>query len=107
MAARARVHGPAGVSAVPGTTLHRALFYDYVENVVERRAPYRAAHLELFGAWRADGRIVMGGAVGDPPHGALIVFRGDADVEEFVRADPYVANGIVTGRRVEPWAVVD
>ena len=87
---------------------HFALFYDYVPNVVERRAPFRPAHLELYREWRADGRLVMGGAVGDPPHGALIVFDvpSAASVEEFASADPYVLNGIVTARRIEPWAVV-
>ena len=85
-----------------------ALFYDYVEDVVERRAPYRADHLELIGRWRDEDRVVMGGAVGDPPHGGLIVFRVDdpADVESFVAADPYVRNGIVVSHRVEPWNVV-
>jgi len=84
------------------------LMYEYVPDVVERRAPFRPAHLELYREWRADGRIVMGGAVGDPPHGALIVFEVDSPdaVEAFAAADPYVRNGIVTARRVEPWAVV-
>lgn len=87
---------------------HFVLLYDYVPNVVERRAPFRAAHLELYRAWRADGRLVMGGAIGDPPHGAIIVFEVDSpnEVEEFAEADPYVQNGIVTARRAEPWAVV-
>jgi uncharacterized protein YciI len=82
--------------------------YDYVLDVVERRAPFRPAHLELYREWRADGRLVMGGAVGDPPHGALIVFdvKSAEAVEAFAAADPYVQNGIVTARRVEPWAVV-
>lgn len=85
-----------------------ALFYDYVEDVVEKRAPFRAAHLDLVGRWHGEDRIVMGGALGDPPHGGLIVFRvaDAADVEAFVADDPYVANGIVTGHRVEPWTVV-
>jgi uncharacterized protein YciI len=85
-----------------------ALSYDYVPNIVERRAPHRPAHLELYRRWRQEGRLVMGGAIGDPPHGALIVFdvSGPAEVEEFAAADPYVVNGLVTGRRVEPWAVV-
>ena len=93
---------------VAGTTLHHVLFYDYVENIVERRAPHRAEHLELVRKWRDDGRFVMGGALGDPPHGALLVFKvGDAaQVEEFAQQDPYVVNGLVTARRVEPWAVV-
>jgi uncharacterized protein YciI len=87
---------------------HFALFYDYVPNIVERRAPHRPAHLELYRRWQGEGRLVMGGAIGDPPHGALIVFDVDSatEVEEFAAADPYVLNGLVTGRRVEPWAVV-
>ena len=85
-----------------------ALFYDYVDNIVERRAPHRPAHLELYHRWREEGRLAMGGAIGDPPHGALIVFdvASAAEVEEFAEADPYVQNGLVTARRVEPWAVV-
>ncbi len=87
---------------------HHCLFYDYVENVVEKRAPYRADHLAYARAWKQDGRIVMAGALGDPPHGALFVFSVDdpAQIEEFVAADPYVAGGIVTGHRVVPWTVV-
>jgi uncharacterized protein YciI len=90
------------------TTLHHVLFYDYVENIVELRAPHRPQHLELVEQWRADGRFVMGGAIGDPPHGGLLVFRVDdpAQVEEFARQDPYVVNGLVSARRIEPWAVV-
>jgi uncharacterized protein YciI len=85
-----------------------ALFYDYVENIVERRAPHRPAHLALLEEWRADGRLLMGGALGDPPHGGLIVFDVDDEsvVEQFAAADPYVLAGLVTARRVEPWHVV-
>jgi uncharacterized protein YciI len=88
--------------------LHHALFYDYVENAVERRAPYREDHLAWARTWKDDGRIVMAGALGDPPHGGLFVFRVEdpAQTEEFVAGDPYVSGGIVTGHRVEPWNVV-
>jgi uncharacterized protein len=79
-----------------------------VPNIVERRAPHRARHLELVRSWQDQGRFVMGGALGAPPHGAAIVFRVEdaAEIEEFVAADPYVSEGLVTARRVEPWAVV-
>lgn len=88
--------------------LHHCLFYDYVEDVVEKRAPYRDDHLALAREWKDAGRIVMAGALGSPPHGALFVFlvEDPAQVEEFVSADPYVAGGIVTGHRVVPWNVV-
>ena len=83
------------------------LIYEYVENAVDKRAPYRAGHLELIAREKEAGRIVLAGALGDPPHGAHIVFRGEAaDAERFAEADPYVLNGIVTARRVEPWTVV-
>lgn len=88
---------------------HFALHYDYVPDIVERRAPFRPAHLELYRRWRAEGRLLIGGALGDPPTGALIVFTVDSagEVEEFAASDPYVLNGLVTARYVEPWAVVD
>ena len=88
--------------------LHHALFYDYVEDVVAKRAPFRADHLAWARSWKADGRIVMAGALGAPPHGALFVFLVDdpAQIEEFVAGDPYIAGAIVTGHRVVPWNVV-
>jgi uncharacterized protein len=90
------------------TGVHYALFYDYVEDVLERRAPHREAHLALARRWKDEGRLVAGGALGDPPHGGLLVFGVDdpAEVERFAGEDPYVANGIVTAWRVEPWNVV-
>jgi uncharacterized protein YciI len=87
---------------------HLILFYDYVPDIVERRAPHREAHLARIGEWTADGRITQAGALGDPPTGAAIVFAGVGadDVEAFADGDPYVAAGLVTGRRVVPWNVV-
>jgi uncharacterized protein YciI len=88
--------------------VHQLLFYDYVPDILERREPHREAHLAHAQSWKADGRIVMAGALGDPPHGAAFVFRlDDAEaVRPFVEADPYVAAGLVTDWRVEPWKVV-
>jgi len=85
-----------------------ALVYEYVPDVVERRAPYRDGHLALIGRWHDIGRIVMAGALGDPPHGAIIAFRVDdpGEIEAFVAEDPYVEAGLVAARRVEPWTVV-
>jgi uncharacterized protein YciI len=84
------------------------LFYEYVDDIVERRAPYREAHLARLREWKDAGTITSGGALGDPPHGALIVFDVDdpAEVERFAAGDPYVLEGLVTAQRVERWAVV-
>jgi uncharacterized protein len=85
------------------------LFYEYVEDVVEKRGPYREGHLGLIQRWAEDGRIAMAGGVGDPVHAGLIVLReGDleaakAAAEEFVAEDPYQPAGLVTSWRVEPF----
>ena len=54
------------------------------------------------------GEIVMAGALGDPPDGALLVFRvsDSTVVERFARNDPYVTNGLITNWKVRPWNVV-
>lgn len=82
------------------------LVYEYVEDMAERRAPHREGHLELIRRYHADGRLTVAGALGVPPHGGLFAFREAGDAEAFAAEDPYVAAGLVTGRRVEPWAVV-
>jgi uncharacterized protein YciI len=82
------------------------LFYDYVPDVVERRAPYREGHLALIKRWHDEGRIVMAGGVGNPVHAGMIVLRADdpqAAAEEFVAEDPYQPAGLVTSWRVEPF----
>lgn len=91
-----------------GSETHHLLLYDYVDDVLSRRDPYRADHLERIAAEKESGRVVMAGALGDPPVGAAIVFRGvDADfVEEFVLGDPYMRAGLVARWHVERWNLV-
>jgi hypothetical protein len=88
--------------------MYFALFYDYVPDVIEKRAPHRGAHLALAKEAQAAGKLVFAGAFDPPTDGALLVFKAGsaAEVEEFVRHDPYVKNGVVTGWRVKPWTVV-
>lgn len=88
--------------------MHFLLFYDYVENIVERRARYREAHLALVKEFVSRGELVLGGAFASPADGAAIVFKVEdqARLEEFVEKDPYVVNGLVTGWRIREWTVV-
>jgi uncharacterized protein YciI len=87
---------------------HHLLLYDYVEDMSARRGPYRDAHLLRIRDEQQVGRITLAGALGDPPHGGAIVFKGsDAKaIEEFVHGDPYVEAGLVTAWRIEPWGLV-
>ncbi len=84
------------------------LMYEVAEDYLESRAPHREKHLAMAKSSHAHGEIVLAGAYGDPPVGAVLVFRADdaAAVEQFAREDPYVRNGVVTTWRVQPWHVV-
>jgi uncharacterized protein YciI len=82
------------------------LFYEYGENILERRGPLRPAHLELIQAYQRDGRLTQAGAYGDPPKGGLLVYTSAEAAEAFVSEDPYVKNGLVERWSIEPWTVV-
>jgi uncharacterized protein len=85
-----------------------ALFYDVVENFVERRAPFREEHLGLVRAAHARGDLLLGGALADPADRSLLVFRAESRSvpENFVKTDPYVTKGLVKRWEVRPWNVV-
>ena len=84
------------------------LFYETADNYTEKRAPFRAQHLELAREAHARGELLLAGALADPADRAVLVFRA-ADretVEAFAERDPYVRNGAVTRWEVRPWTVM-
>jgi len=87
---------------------HYILFYEFVDDYLQRRAEFRNEHLAL--AWKAceRGEMVLGGALANPVDGAVVIFKGDspAVAEQFVKADPYVANGLVKRWYVREWTTV-
>jgi len=84
------------------------LEYDLVDDYIERRTEFRAAHLALATEAAQCGQLVLGGALADQPDRALLVWRvADRTViDNFVRADPYVINGLVRAWSIRPWNVV-
>ncbi|MGA2013199.1 MAG: YciI family protein [Solirubrobacteraceae bacterium] len=87
---------------------YHLLLYTYVEDMVDRRGPYREAHLQRIQSEKHAGRIVMAGALGTPPTGGAMVWRGasEQDIRQFAEADPYAGAGLITEVRVEPWNLV-
>jgi hypothetical protein len=87
--------------------MYFVLNYETVEDLPERRKPYREAHLSMARKAHEEGRLVMAGAL-VPPNGALLVFRGNspAEVEKFAKQDPYVVKGLVKSWSVREWTVV-
>lgn len=99
-------HEPEGQRA--RRTMYYLLFYDYVEDILDRRAPFREAHLCRAREALERGELLMAGAFTEPVDGATFVFRVEdpAIVEDFVKHDPYVEGGLVTSWRIRPWNVV-
>jgi uncharacterized protein len=88
--------------------MHFILFYDVVNDYVERRAAFRDAHLKYARQAHERGELVLAGALADPVDGAVLVFRGPSPepAEAFAKADPYVTNGLVKAWRVRKWVTV-
>ncbi len=86
--------------------MHYILFYDYAPDVVEKRGPFRAAHLKrIIESFEAQD-LVLGGAFAEPLDGAALVFRSEDSATRFAEADPYVTGGVVTTWRVRKWQTV-
>lgn len=85
---------------------HYLLRYTLAPDYLARRGVLREAHLALAWAAADAGTLLLGGAVGDPPESALLLF-GDAEAARaFAAQDPYVAQGLVTRWEVLPWTTV-
>ena len=88
--------------------MHYLLFYDVVDDYLERRVPLRERHLRHARDSYARGELLLGGALADPVDGAVLLFRGDSPTVAtcFAGADPYVIEGLVTRWRVREWTTV-
>jgi uncharacterized protein YciI len=86
--------------------MHWILRYATTPDYLERRAAFRDAHLKLAWANVEAGDLLLGGAIGDPPESALLLFTNEAAARAFAAADPYVANGLVARWDVLPWNTV-
>ena len=95
-------------STVPPATTKFLLSYDYVDGILEKRAPFRKEHVAAAQREVAAGRLEQAGALSAPVDGAVFVFTTeDAEpVERFVRNDPYYLNGLVPAYNIREWTVV-
>jgi hypothetical protein len=84
------------------------LIYYLVDDYLSRRTVFREIHLHLAREANSRGELVLAGAFSNPADRALLVFRVEnkSVIEEFIRKDPYVENGLVTRWEIRPWSVV-
>lgn len=83
------------------------LTYEYPPDMLDRRGPHREAHLARAAKWEEEGKLLLVGATGEPPSGAILIF--DCPVEEvelYAESDPYALAGLITSHQIEPMAVV-
>ena len=85
-----------------------ALLYELVDDMVNRRVPFREELMRLARESRERGELVLAGALTEPVDRALLVFQVDdkSKVESFARKDPYVVNGLAKKWEIRPWNVV-
>lgn len=76
----------------------------YCENVLEKRAPFRQAHLDGLQAQKAQGVLITIGPTEDLTQVfGLYSADSEATVRQLVENDPYWQNGIWTEYDVKPW----
>ncbi len=88
--------------------MYYILFYKTVNNYLEKRKPYREAHLAHAMKSHKNGELLLAGALADPADSAVLVFKGENKTiaENFAKNDPYVKNGLIEEWKVRPWSVV-
>lgn len=76
----------------------------YCENVLEKRAPFREAHLAGLQQQKDDGLLVALGPTIDNTR-VFGIYEADSEavVRQAVEGDPYWQNGIWTGYEVYGW----
>ncbi|CAH0478766.1 unnamed protein product [Peronospora belbahrii] len=84
------------------------LRYEYVSDILDRRGPFRAEHLERAVNAKRDGHVIMGGALVNPPDAGVFIFNVEDKevIENFAKSDPYVVNNLVTSYSIREWTVV-
>jgi uncharacterized protein len=80
------------------------LWGSYCDNVLEKRAPYRQAHLDRLAQLKASGALITIG----PTKDVTKVFgvyeaEDEAAVRQLIEDDPYWQNGIWTEYEVMEW----
>ena len=88
--------------------MHFLLFYEFIPEYLQRRAPHRAEHLRIAWAAHDRGELILGGALAEPADGAVLLFKGADDrvARKFAEADPYVTSGLVKRWWVRSWTTV-
>jgi uncharacterized protein len=80
------------------------LWGSYCEDVLEKRAPYRQAHLDGLAAQKAAGTLVTLGPTKDITQVfGIYEAEDEATVRQLIESDPYWQHGIWTEYEIREW----
>jgi uncharacterized protein YciI len=80
------------------------LLYESAEDVAARAPAHFAAHRARLDEFHARGELLMVGTFGDPQtQGSMAIFTSRRAVEDFVKGDPFVLNGVVRRWEIREW----
>ena len=96
------------MAAAPAPPTYLLLTLDYVEDILEKRDPYRAEHIAGAKAQEEAGKCVLAGALQNPTDKGVFVFKDcdEAYVKAFVEGDAYYKAGLVPSYTIRPWMIV-
>ena len=77
--------------------------YDMAPGAMPQLMTHFPAHRAVVEAFHARGELVAAGPLGNPPEGAMAIFNTREGAEEFVKADPFVTEGLVSSWRIVEW----
>ena len=88
--------------------MYYILFYTLVDDYVEKRVPFREAHLAYAEEAHKRGELILAGALTNPVDKAVLIFKGESPLiaEQFVKNDPYVKNDLIVKWEIRTWTVV-
>jgi len=80
------------------------LFGSYCENAIEKRTPFRSAHLEGLGKQKEAGILITLGPTKDNSKVfGIYEAENEEAVKNLVESDPYWLNGIWTEYEIKEW----
>lgn len=78
------------------------VFYDSADDVAAKAPAHFPAHQAWYQEFHRRGELLMIGPFADR-QGAMSVLTTREAAEEFVRGDPFVINGVVSGWSIREW----
>jgi uncharacterized protein YciI len=85
---------------------HTLVLYHYVDDIMERRDPFRTAHLEHWTSYLSRGLAGAGPCLDPVDIGVYIFHSQDKPmIEEAIANDPYVQAGLVKSHEIRAYMV--